>query len=204
MTSLTHHVATHATSVAGASHGPRLSADERRAEIVEAAVKAFASGGLAGTSTEDIARLAGVSQPYLFRLFGTKRDLFLAAVGRAFDRVEAEFDAAAAHPDPEIAAKVGINPVLYALAMRYQALLADRTLLRLQLHAYAACDDPEVRLVVRARFAHLVTRVAALSGEPAEGLRTFFAEGMLLNVAATMDLAEADVAWQHLCEGGPT
>ena len=63
--------------------GPqRLTADERRAAVIEAAVIAFAEGGLAGTSTEDIARLAGVSQPYLFRLFGTKRELFLAAVGR--------------------------------------------------------------------------------------------------------------------------
>lgn len=180
----------------------RLTADERRADIVEAAVKAFASGGLAGTSTEEVARIAGVSQPYLFRLFGTKRDLFIAAVERAFDRIEFEFDDAAAHPDPE-AERIGANPVLFSIGHRYQALLADRTLLRLQLHAYAACDDPEVRLVVRARFAKLIARVATLSGEPASALRTFFAEGMLLNVAASMDLSEADVAWQRLCEGGP-
>jgi AcrR family transcriptional regulator len=185
-----------------AHHGPRLTADERRAEIVEAAVKAFASGGLAGTSTEDIARLAGVSQPYLFRLFGTKRELFLAAVERAFDRVEAVFEDAATREGPE-GLPAGFNPVLVSIGHAYQSMLADRTLLRLQLHAYAACDDPVVRVVVRARFAHLVTHVAALSGEPAASLRTFFAEGMLLNVAATMDLAEADVAWQSLCEGGP-
>lgn len=180
----------------------RLTADERRAEIIEAAVKAFASGGLDGTSTEDVARLAGVSQPYLFRLFGTKRDLFLAAVGRAFDRIEAEFDHAATRPDAR-GPEVGMSPVLLAIGNRYQELLADRTLLRIQMHAYVACDDPVVRVVVRARFARLVHRVAALSGEPAENLRTFFAEGMLLNVAASMDLAQADVAWLHLCDGGP-
>jgi AcrR family transcriptional regulator len=202
MPRITDHVATHVATHVAAVHGPRLTADERRAEIIEAAVKAFASGGLAGTSTEDIARLAGVSQPYLFRLFGTKRELFLAAVGRAFDRVEAEFEEAAAHPAPDAMA-VGINPVLLSMGHRYQAMLADRSLLRLQLHAYAACDDPDVRVVVRARFAHLVTRAAELSGETPEGLRMFFAEGMLLNVAATMDLNEADVAWQRLCEGGP-
>lgn len=196
------HVSTHIASVSGAVRGPRLTAGERRAEIIEAAVKAFASGGLAGTSTEEIARLAGVSQPYLFRLFGTKRELFLAAVGRAFDRIEAEFEDAATRPALEAAAP-GLNPVLFAVGHRYQAMLADRTLLRLQLHAYAACDDPDVRVVVRARFGHLVARVADLSGEPAESLRTFFAEGMLLNVAATMDLTQADVAWQRLCEGGP-
>jgi AcrR family transcriptional regulator len=196
-------LADHVAATHAAHHGPRLSADERRAEIVEAAIKAFASGGLAGTSTEDIARLAGVSQPYLFRLFGTKRDLFIAAVERAFDRIEAEFDLAAARLDPDEAAKVGMNPVLFAIGRHYQDMMADRTLLRFQLHAYAACDDSEVRVVVRARFAGLVTKVSGLSGEPAESLRTFFAEGMLLNVAATMDLAEAGVAWQRLCDGGP-
>jgi AcrR family transcriptional regulator len=202
MSHLTDHVTARAASATAAVHGPRMTADERRAEIIEAAVKAFASGGLAGTSTEEIARLAGVSQPYLFRLFGTKQALFIAAVGRAFDRIEAEFEAAAAHPAPEAVA-LGLNPVLFSVGHRYQAMLADRTLLRLQLHAYAACDDPEVRVVVRARFAHLVARVSDLAGEPPEALRTFFAEGMLLNVAAAMDLAQADVAWQRLCEGGP-
>jgi AcrR family transcriptional regulator len=185
-----------------AVQGHRLTADERRAEIIEAAVKAFASGGLAGTSTEDIARLAGVSQPYLFRLFGTKRELFIAAVNRAFDRIESGFEDAARTPAPEALAP-GMNPVLHAMGIRYQDMLADRTLLRLQLHAYAACDNPEVRAVVRARYAHLVSRVAQVTGEPAASLRSFFADGMLLNVAAAMDLAEADVAWQRLCEGGP-
>src|SRR5690349_19517513 len=81
-----------------AAHGRRLTADERRADIVEVAIRAFASSGLHGTSTEDIARLAGVSQPYLFRLFGTKRDLFVAALDRMFGRLRAEFEDAADHP----------------------------------------------------------------------------------------------------------
>jgi hypothetical protein len=84
---------------------------------------------------------------------------------------------------------------------RYQELLKDQTLLRMQLHAFAASDDPEVRSFVRARFSALVTKVGALSGVPVESLRVFFAEGMLLNVAAALDLTEADVAWQRMCEG---
>src|SRR5215211_6519507 len=95
MTAATRTPATHAD--AGGTR-QRLTADERRTDIVAAAVRSFASGGLAGTSTEDIARLAGVSQPYLFRLFGTKRDLFLAAVGGPFDRIVDTFDAAARDP----------------------------------------------------------------------------------------------------------
>lgn len=183
---------------AGAGH--RLSADERRVEIVEAAVKAFASGGLHGTSTEDIARLAGVSQPYLFRLFGTKRELFMAAVGRSMTQIEATFEDGARHASEQVPPP-GVNPVLMAMGHRYQALLADQSLLRMQLHAFAASDDPEIRAFVRARFSHLVATVADLSGLPAEDLRTFFAEGMLLNIAAALDLTEADVAWQRMCEG---
>jgi AcrR family transcriptional regulator len=178
----------------------RLTADERRAEVIEAAVIAFGAGGLAGTSTEEIAHLAGVSQPYIFRLFRTKQELFIAAVGRAFERIRLAFEEAARHPASD--APVGYDPVLASLGRAYGELLSDRSLLRLQLHAFAACDDPVIRAFVRQQFAGLVTRVAELSAVSSLELRTFFAEGMLLNAAAAMDLTEADVAWQRICEGG--
>lgn len=177
----------------------RLTADERRVEIVEAAVTAFGRGGFAGTSTEEIAHLAGVSQPYLFRLFGTKQELFLAAVARAFDRIEGAFVEAAKHP---VDVPDG-DPVLAAMGHAYGELLEDRSLLRIQLHAFAACDDPIIRSVVRERFAGLVARVAELAAVPPLTLRTFFAEGMLINVAAAMELSDADVVWERICEGGP-
>jgi AcrR family transcriptional regulator len=178
-----------------------MSADDRRPLVIEAAVKAFGVGGYAGTSTEEIARLAGVSQPYLFRLFGSKHELFLAAVERTYDRIEIAFEEAARHPAMDVPPE--FNRVLVAMGRAYGELLADHALLRLQLHAFAACDDAPVRAVVRRRFASLVALVAKLSGEPAANLRSFFAEGMLLNVAAAMELDEAEVAWQHICEEGP-
>lgn len=181
------------------AHVHRLHADERRAEVVEAAVRAFASGGLAGTSTEDVARLAGVSQPYLFRLFGSKQHLFIAAVGRMFERIRVAFEEAARHPQTDIP---GADPILASLARTYDELLSDRSLLRLQLHAFAACDDPTVRAFVRSEFASLVAKVAELSGLAPADLRDFFAHGMLLNVASAMDLTVADVAWQMICQGG--
>lgn len=179
----------------------RHTADERRAEIIEAAVRVFGAGGLAGSSTEDIARLAGVSQPYLFRLFGTKRDLFLAAVERAFDRVTTTFEEAAKHPATDDA-PVGIGPVLMSMGRSYDGFLEDRSLLDLQLHAFAACGDPVVRVVVRERFTRLVARVAQLSGDSPEAIRRFFAEGMLANVVVAMDLAHSAVGWQTICDGG--
>ena len=176
----------------------RLAAAERRAEVVEAAIKAFAVGGYAGTSTEEIARLAGVSQPYVFRLFGSKQALFMAAVGRGFEHVRESFADAARNPLPVS----DFHPVLAAIGARYGDLLKDRTLLRLQLHAYAASSDPVIRDFVRAEFAGLIASVAEASGVPVSELRTFFAEGMLMNVAAALELTEADVAWQSMCEGG--
>ena len=127
--------------------------------------------------------------------------MFLAAVGRTYDRIEIAFEEAARHPVVDLPG--GYNSVLIAIGRSYGDLLGDHALLRLQLHAFAACADPEIRDFVRRRFAHLVARVAELSGEPAANLRAFFAEGMLLNVAAAMELDEADVAWQRICEEGP-
>jgi AcrR family transcriptional regulator len=179
--------------------GTRLSADERRVEVVEAAVKAFAAGGLHGTSTEEIARLAGVSQPYLFRLFGTKRDLFLAALERMFARLEHEFNDAADKPLVDM--PYDYSPVLASIGHRYGRLLQDQSLLRLQLHGFAACDDPEIRAFVSRRFSELISLVSARSGVPGTELRDFFAQGMLMNVAAAMQLDDSALAWDLMCEG---
>ncbi len=195
--------------------GPRLNADERRAEVVDAAIKAFSVGGFAGTSTEEIARLAGVSQPYLFRLYGSKRALFLAAVERCFAEVRESFVEAAQHPladapsyDP-VRSAIGNrsadtlrHPVLAAIGNRYTEMLRDVTHLRMQLHAYAASSDPEIRAFVRTEFARLIATVSELSGVPASELGDFFAQGMLMNLAAALEWTDADVAWQRMCEGG--
>src|SRR3989475_10301618 len=73
----------------------RHTAEQRREEVLAAAVAEFAIHGLHGTSTEMIAKRIGISQPYIFRLFPSKKDLFLAAIDQCFDRVEAAFRNAA-------------------------------------------------------------------------------------------------------------
>ena len=113
-----------------------MPAAERREMVLEAAVTEFAAGGLAGTSTEEVARRAGISQPYLFRLFPTKKALFLALVERCFRRVEDTFTAAAGDLTGDEA--------MTAMADSYTRLLDDRTLLLLQMQIYAACGDPGV------------------------------------------------------------
>ncbi len=167
----------------------RMSADDRRAMVVAAAVSEFAEHGFEGTATESIAARAGVSQPYLFQLFGSKRELFIATVREAFARTWRTFEAAG-----DAARKVDPSPeaVLHAMGDAYCDLLRDRELLRCQLHAYSACADDEIRAAVRAEFSALYGRVAALSGAPAEVLDFWFAQGMLMNTIAAIapDLTE--------------
>lgn len=123
----------------GANTTTRRTADERRDEIVAAALHAFAAGGYAGTSTDSIAKAVGVSQPYLFQLFGTKRGLFLAVVRHCFGRVRLAFEEAVRRGPSD-----GIPcSNLDLMAGAYMEMLADRDMLRGQLQAYAACGERE-------------------------------------------------------------
>jgi len=169
----------------------RHTADERRDEIVAAALHAFAEGGYAGTSTESIARAVGVSQPYLFQLFGTKRELFLAVVRHCFGRTGLVFhEAARRRPDDDQDCSV-----LHLMGKSYMRLLSDTDLLRIQLQAYAACGDDDVRVVVREEFTKLYASVKRESGATNEEIHQFFAEGMLLNVAAALELGGTPETW---------
>ncbi len=168
----------------------RLSAKARREAVIDAATAEFAIGGLHGTSTEAIARRAGISQPYVFRLFGTKKGLFLAVVERCFGRTLAAFEEAAASAKSRDAAAV-----LRAMGKAYITLLADRELLLVQLHAYAACADPDVEAVVRGGYGEIYELVQRVTGAGADEIRRFFATGMLLNVIAAMNLGRASEPW---------
>jgi AcrR family transcriptional regulator len=164
----------------------RKSAEERREEITEIALRHFAEGGYHGTSTEAIAREAGISQPYLFRLFRTKKELFLACSDACYTRVAQVFiDAVAAEPE---------RPPLEAMGEAYERrLLPDRHALLFQMQGYAT-SEPEIRAHVRAGFQDLVDRVAALAGVTRIETWEFFAYGMLLNVTAAIDFPRE--AWE--------
>jgi len=173
----------------------RKTADERRDQILTAARHEFALHGLHGASTDAIARIAGISQPYLFRLFGTKKELFRAATEQCFRRTYKAFVDAAAGKEGEEALK--------AMGEAYHELIAsDPDLLRSQMQAYAACDDPDVCEAVRDGFRQLVELVERVSGRPAEDVWRFFSTGMLLNVVAMMGLQEQPQPWFERLIGG--
>ncbi len=168
------------TGSAGSS-ARRLPAAERRDQVIDAAIARFAAGGYHGTSTERIARDVGVSQPYLFRLFGTKRELFIACHDVVTARVMATFEPAAAAPGDG-------SPALGRMGRAYIELLADRQLLLFQMQPYAACSDPEIQAHVRVGYGETVELVERLSGESPEVIWRFFSNGMLLNVVASLDI----------------
>jgi AcrR family transcriptional regulator len=171
----------------------RVPAAERREELIAAAVHEFAHGGLHGTPVERIARRVGVAQPYVFSLFPSKRDLFLAALERGFERVADTFRAAAAaYADGR--APDGCDDALDAMGHAYKELLvSDRDYLMLQHQSYAACDDDVVRGCVRRRYAELVELARELSGADAERLDDFFRHGMALNVAAALGVDDISI-----------
>ena len=175
----------------------RRSAEERREEIIALAIEQFALGGYRGTSTDAIAREAGISQPYLFRLFKTKRELFLACLDVSDARIMETFQTAARG--------VAREEVLPAMGRAYVELLADRTALLFQMQSYAACADEVIQARVRENYGDLVREVTRLSGATPEEVWQFFSHGMLLNVIAALDLsaiAGEDEWAREWCEPG--
>jgi len=174
----------------------RVPAAERRDALIEAAVHHFAHGGLQGTKVSAIAAEVGVAQPYVFSLFPTKRDLFLAAVDRCFEKVATLFEEAVADfekngpQEPE-------EDAMKAIGLAYMGRITQNPdQLLLQLQAYAACgDDPGIQVAVRRNFAHLVDLARRLSGVgDAEELDGFFQIGMWCNVAAALGVEDFSVA----------
>ncbi len=181
------------------STSTRQSAEQRREAVLEAARHEFARHGLHGASTDAIARSAGISQPYLFRLFGTKKDLFLAVNDMCFDQTLDLFRTAASGKSGQEA--------LDAIGDAYGELIeSDRTMLQGQLQAYSASVmDDDVRASAARGYGRLVDYVEAVSGADRQTVAMFFAKGMLMNVLAAMQysiLNEPKGSWAaRLAEG---
>ena len=171
-------------------------AEERREAVLEAGMSVFAERGFLGTPTTEVAKAAGISQAYLFRLFPTKTDLVLAVVQRSNDRIREAFARAAAQAK---ARGESGEEVLMAMGEAYGELLRDRDQLMLQLQAYAACNDPDIGATTRREFGRLWRDVSRNSGVDEERLQQFFAMGMLMNVMAAMDVTSHSATWVKAC-----
>lgn len=165
----------------------RGTAEQRRREIGEVASRLFAERGLHGVSASTIAETAGISEAYVFRLFGSKRALFIEVVVAAFDALT----------DGMVAAAQGRSgtAALASMGEEYTRLLGDRDRLLLQMQGFAASGDPVVRDAVRAAFGRLWVEVAAAAALEVDRIKPFMGVGMLLTDLAALGAGDIDEPW---------
>jgi AcrR family transcriptional regulator len=176
----------------------RQSAAERREAILAAAVEEIAASGFAGATTADVARRAGISQPYVFRFFPTKKDLALAVIDRCVGRIIADWETAVPQPG---------EGRLDTLGRTYWEKLQDRrSELLVHLHGYAASEDPDVAEAMRhhlARVFRYVVLQARRDGQenPYPAAATFISRGFLINAAMAIGLESELTAeeWAGIC-----
>lgn len=178
----------------------RVPAAERRDALIAAAIEEFALGGLHGTPVDRIARRVGVAQPYVFSLFPTKRDLFIAAVERGFQMV---MDLFAQRAEEFKQANPGgsyeLQELMSCLGESYIELLAtNRSKLMFQLQAYAACTDDAIRERVSAAYERLALHLRAITGASEDEINEFLSHGMWLNVQAAIGRADLDAACEWI------
>jgi AcrR family transcriptional regulator len=167
-------------------------ADERREDVLRSAMKVVGERGLYGTPTTEIARAAGISQAYLFRLFPTKTELFVAVLERSFQRIHDTFVEVAGE------ARRGQEPVMKAMGKAYTEMLRDPELLLTQLQGQAAASEPQVRAALRRGFAMLLEMVERESEASPQEIQQFVARGMLCNVIAAMQIDDLQEHWAQV------
>jgi AcrR family transcriptional regulator len=170
---------------------PRQTSEDRREQVITAAIREFAELGYQGASTAAIAKRAGISQPYIYALFPNKQELFLAAHDRVIGRIRSTFATA-------VRGATGPDDALHRMGATYPDLIGDRSALLCQLQAFAAAGDPDIRAHVARQFKALIDEVTHLSGASPRQVAEFFAAGMLANVTTILDLPEVcEPLWEE-------
>lgn len=172
-------------------------ADTRRESILEAALKVFASRGYAATPVTEVAARAGISQAYVFKLFPTKEVLFVATVERCYLAIEAVLAEAA-----DTAAETTPDALLWAMGDAYAQMIADRSIIMVQVHAQAATDVRAVREAVRAGVARIVRYAKRRSGADDAAVQRFIAYGQLCHLVTTLGIDPAEADWARLLMQG--
>lgn len=173
---------------------PRMSAEDRRNQVLREAIPVFARYGFEGATTAEIAKRAGVAQPYVIRLFETKKALFIAACELNMRTTEMQMrDSAGGKTGEEAMRAMGDAYV--------QRMETDRDSLLLQLQQYAACWDEDIQRTVRHCMQDIWNMVVQVSGAPLEQIALFFAKGMMCNVIAAAGRSDGnDPQWLPLLQ----
>lgn len=165
----------------------RMRSEDRRELILEAATAVFGERGYVGATTDAVARAAGVSQPYVVRMFGTKETLFLEVLARALGRLLVTFRAALAEGTAAGDDRAGVS---HRIGLAYAGLLSDRGLLLSLMHAFILGTDPVIGKAAREGFISVYKFLrfeAGFSKEEADG---FLAHGMMMNTMVGLRMAD--------------
>jgi len=157
------------------SRSERIPADERREQILAAATTVFGELGYAAATTDRVARAAGISQPYVVRLFGTKEQLFIETLRRTLARVLSTFRAALAEAPEDGDAREA------RLGAAYLELVEDRGTLLTLLHGFMMGPDPVIGPVARDGFLQVFRMLRDEAGFTPAQIHRFLADGMLIN-----------------------
>jgi len=170
----------------------RHSAEEQREAIIAAALPIFATYGLHGASTERIAAVVGISQPYIFRLFKTKKDLFIAVIEHVVGTMMLTFQTAGATVVPDSSPEA----ILEVLGQAYKQLMHNRYEFLLMLQAFSAAEDNDVQTLARTVMMNVYAYIRQISGASEEAATQFIAFGMLLTISAAIKLPLTQ-AWEN-------
>ncbi|MEF3404540.1 TetR/AcrR family transcriptional regulator [Agromyces sp. CCNWLW203] len=166
-------------TVESAPTAPRMKAADRRELILQAATAVFGAKTYVGTTTDEVARAAGVSQPYVVRLFGTKEKLFVEVIERAYARLLAEFRAALPGP---------VEGRVERMGTAYTELLAERGMLPVIAGSTTLGGEPVIGRVARRGFSEIWSFAREEAGLSEEETRRFMATGMLINAVVGLRL----------------
>ncbi|WP_199435206.1 TetR/AcrR family transcriptional regulator [Qaidamihabitans albus] len=172
-------------------------AEARREAVVASAVTVFARGGYAGTPITAVAEHARISPAYVFKLFPSKVSLFVAALERCYERIVDALEGGAARAETPAPADV-----LHSMGASYAALIADRDLLMLQVHAQAATGAPEIAEAVRRGIARVTSFASSRSRASADEVQQFIAYGQLCHLLTTLDAFGVDEPWAATLTAG--
>lgn len=171
--------------------------EARREAVVDAAIAEFAQGGYHGTPISTVAASAGISPAYVFKLFPSKVELFVAALEQCFALIERSLASGAqraATADPEA--------ILYEMGGAYAELIADKRLLTLQVHALSAADVPEIAEAMRRGLARVTEFARSRSQAADEQVQRFIAFGQLCHLITTLGLESQDAPWASVVSMG--
>lgn len=171
--------------------------EQRRATVVNSAIAVFAKNGYLGTPIAAVAKHAKISPAYVFKLFPSKEELFLAALNRAFLVIQETFESSA-----DMSADQTPDAVLMAMGGAYAALISNRDLLMLQVHALSVADVPEIGTAFRKGLQEIAKFVKSRSGASDEAVQRFFAYGQLCHLIATISLDSNTAAWARMLTAG--